>query len=43
MSLPRILETEVMDTPQEALDYNTMDHSAVNRVFVDDLLAALAS
>jgi SAM-dependent methyltransferase len=32
-----------MDTLQEALDYNTMDHSAVNRVFVDDLLAALAS
>jgi len=43
MSLPRILETEVMDTPLGALDYNTMDHSAVNRVFVDDLLAALAS
>jgi len=43
MPLERILETEVMDTPQEALDYNTMDHSTVNRVFVDDLLAALAS
>jgi SAM-dependent methyltransferase len=41
--LPRILETEVMDTPEEAHDYDTMDHSAVNRVFVDDLLAALAS
>src|SRR5262245_48989909 len=37
--LPRILEPEVMDTPQEALDYDTMDHSTVNRVFVDDLLA----
>ena len=23
---------------QEAVEYNTMDHSAVNRVFVDDLL-----
>lgn len=39
--LSRILETEVMDTPEEALDYDAMDHSAVNRVFVDDLLAAL--
>ena len=37
--LARVLEPEVMDTPQEALDYDTMDHSAVNRVFVDDLLA----
>jgi ubiquinone/menaquinone biosynthesis C-methylase UbiE len=37
--LDRILEPEVMDSPQEALDYDTMDHSAVNRVFVDDLLA----
>jgi ubiquinone/menaquinone biosynthesis C-methylase UbiE len=36
--LQRILEPEVMDMPQEALDYDTMDHSAVNRVFVDDLL-----
>ncbi|HET6328036.1 MAG TPA: class I SAM-dependent methyltransferase [Planctomycetaceae bacterium] len=36
--LPRILEPEVMDTAQEAVEYNTMDHSAVNRVFVDDLL-----
>jgi ubiquinone/menaquinone biosynthesis C-methylase UbiE len=37
--LPRILEPEVMDTPEEAHDYDTMDHSAVNRVFVADLLA----
>ena len=41
--LSRILETEVMDTPAEALDYDAMDHSAVNRVFVDDLLAAIAA
>ena len=40
MSLPRVLEPEVMDTAQEAVDYDTMDHSEVNRVFVDDLLAA---
>jgi ubiquinone/menaquinone biosynthesis C-methylase UbiE len=39
--IPRILEPEVMDTETEAIDYNTMDHSQVNRVFVDDLLSAL--
>lgn len=39
--IPRILEPEVMDSESEAIDYNTMDHSQVNRVFVDDLLAAL--
>src|SRR5207302_3982255 len=38
--LPRVLETEVMDTPEEARDYDAMDHSAVNRVFVADFLAA---
>ncbi len=43
MPLSRILETEVMDAPAEALDYDAMDHAAVNRVFVDDLLAAIAS
>jgi ubiquinone/menaquinone biosynthesis C-methylase UbiE len=38
--LPRVLEPEVMDTAEEALDYDLMDHSAVNRLFVDDLLEA---
>jgi ubiquinone/menaquinone biosynthesis C-methylase UbiE len=38
--LPRTLEPEVMDTREEAVDYDSMDHSGVNRVFVDDLLAA---
>jgi ubiquinone/menaquinone biosynthesis C-methylase UbiE len=38
--LPRVLEPEVMDTPEEAHDYDTMDHSTVNRVFVSDFLAA---
>jgi ubiquinone/menaquinone biosynthesis C-methylase UbiE len=38
--LHRTLETEAMDTPAEAVDYDTMDHSEVNRVFVADLLAA---
>ncbi len=39
--LPRVLEPEVMDTPDEAHDYDAMDHSAVNRAFVADLLAFL--
>ena len=39
-SLHRILEPEVMDSIDEAFDYNAMDHSTVNRVFVDDLLTA---
>jgi ubiquinone/menaquinone biosynthesis C-methylase UbiE len=37
--LPRVLEPEVMDTPEEARDYDAMDHSAVNRAFVADFLA----
>ncbi len=37
--LDRILEPEVMDSADEARDYDTMDHSAVNRVFVADFLA----
>src|SRR5829696_2564984 len=38
--LPRVLEPEVMDTPEEARDYDAMDHSQVNRAFVADFLAA---
>ena len=37
--LPRILEPEVMDTAEEAHDYDAMDHSRVNRAFVADFLA----
>jgi ubiquinone/menaquinone biosynthesis C-methylase UbiE len=37
--LPRVLEPEVMDTLEEARDYDAMDHSTVNRVFVADFLA----
>jgi ubiquinone/menaquinone biosynthesis C-methylase UbiE len=37
--LPRILEPEVMDSAEEAHDYDAMDHSAVNRIFVADFLA----
>jgi len=36
--LTRVLEPEVMDGPDEAFDYDSMDHSEVNRKFVDDLL-----
>jgi ubiquinone/menaquinone biosynthesis C-methylase UbiE len=43
MPLSRILEVEVMDTAAEAADYNAMDHSAVNALFAQDLLKALAS
>jgi ubiquinone/menaquinone biosynthesis C-methylase UbiE len=38
--LPRVLEPEVMDTPEEARAYDAMDHGEVNRIFVDDFLAA---
>jgi ubiquinone/menaquinone biosynthesis C-methylase UbiE len=41
--LTRVLEPEVMDSPQEAADYDAMDHQAVNRVFVDDLLSAASA
>lgn len=39
--LARVLEPEVMDTAEEAADYDAMDHSTVNRVFVDDFVAAM--
>lgn len=38
--LARSLEPELMDTPEEARDYDEMDHRQVNQQFVDDLLAA---
>lgn len=34
--LTRVLEPEVMDSVEEANDYDAMDHSQVNRVFVED-------
>ena len=40
MMLKRILEPEVMDSPQEARSYDAMDHEAVNNLFVDDFLSA---
>jgi ubiquinone/menaquinone biosynthesis C-methylase UbiE len=36
--LPRTLEPEVMDTEEEARDYDAMDHREVNARFVSDLL-----
>ncbi len=39
--LPRILEPEVMDTTDDAREYDAMDHAAVNTLFVSDLLSAL--
>lgn len=40
MALERVLEPEVMDTYEEARDYDSMDHQAVNALFVQDFLAA---
>jgi ubiquinone/menaquinone biosynthesis C-methylase UbiE len=40
MMLKRVLEPEIMDDAESAQAYDNMDHSVVNRVFVDDLLEA---
>jgi ubiquinone/menaquinone biosynthesis C-methylase UbiE len=37
--LERVLEPEIMDTVDEARDYDAMDHAEVNRRFCDDFLA----
>jgi ubiquinone/menaquinone biosynthesis C-methylase UbiE len=37
-SLTRVLEPEYMDTPEEATEYDAMDHSTVNRKFAEDFL-----
>jgi ubiquinone/menaquinone biosynthesis C-methylase UbiE len=39
MALERVLEAEVMDTPQEAMDYDELDHSEANESFVSDFVA----
>jgi adenine/guanine/hypoxanthine permease len=36
--LSRVLEPEVMDSYEEAVEYDQMDHEAVNRAFVDDFI-----
>lgn len=38
--IPRVLEPEVMDTPEDATDYDQMDHSEVNHRFASDFLSA---
>ena len=38
MGLKRTLEPEVMDSKEDASEYNDMDHSEVNRLFVAELL-----
>ncbi len=38
--LTRVLEPEVMNDREEAIEYNDMDHAEVNRNFVTDLLTA---
>jgi ubiquinone/menaquinone biosynthesis C-methylase UbiE len=39
--LQRILEPELMDTADDAREYDAMDHAAVNSLFVSDLLVAM--
>ncbi|MGK3999204.1 class I SAM-dependent methyltransferase [Sorangium sp. So ce1024] len=39
MPLVRVLEPEVMDTDEDALAYDSMDHAAVNTAFCDALLS----
>lgn len=41
--LSRTLEPEVMDEPDEARDYDAMDHVEVNRAFVRDFLELAGS
>lgn len=41
--LARMYEPEVMDTPQDARDYDQMDHAEVNRRFAADFLSVLAA
>ena len=38
--IPRVLEPEAMETPEEVLEYDAMDHREVNQRFVNDFLAA---
>jgi ubiquinone/menaquinone biosynthesis C-methylase UbiE len=40
--IARVLEPEAMDSPDEAREYDLMDHVSVNAAFVADLLALAA-
>ena len=37
--IPRVLEPEVMDTPEDATEYDLMNHSEVNRRFASDFFS----
>lgn len=39
--LDRVLEPELMDTAEDAREYDAMDHAAVNGAFVTDLFVAM--
>ena len=41
MTLQRKLEPEVMDSAEDATQYNDMDHSQVNQLFVDEFVSFL--
>lgn len=41
--LARVLEPEVMDTAEDAADYDAMDHAGVNGAFCTDFLAVVGS
>ncbi len=41
--LVRVLEPEAMESADDARDYDAMDHSVVNRAFVEEFLAAVAA
>jgi ubiquinone/menaquinone biosynthesis C-methylase UbiE len=41
--IPRVLETEAMDSTEEAEDYDAMDHAEVNTRFSDDFIAFFKS
>ena len=41
--LQRVLEPEVMDSDEDAREYDAMDHATVNTRFVTDLLAVLGT
>jgi ubiquinone/menaquinone biosynthesis C-methylase UbiE len=41
--LNRILEPEVMDTMEEATEYDSMDHSRVNELFCQDFLSKITT
>lgn len=41
--LPRTLEPEMSESMEEAEEYDTIDHSAVNQKFAEDFLSAIQS